>query len=190
MVGQPQYADSRFGIGVQMNPSNTTLGITLLESEYLGKYYWAKGPDGYPRIVKIVKNVRGSALAQRNLLKYSTSAGRFGLDVSITTDDTDPPAGAVEEGYSGGVTDTYYFRMVVAAKRMNLVLQTTSSARCTIANGGIIVAGDDDGSFFGQNSSASNNAVQNRVGFALQATTNGTSDNGANIPCEINLLRE
>lgn len=187
-AGQPIYADCKLGWGRTVNPTNTNLGISEPEAEYLGRYYWSKGPDGKMRVIKIVRNNTGSTLTARQICKYVTTAGRWGLDVTPTTDDTDPFAGVVEEGYSGGVATGLWFRLVVWAEYMKLYLQTTSSSRCTIANGGLIVAADDDGTFFGQNSSASNNAVQNAFGHVLQATTNAT-DNGTLIPCKIAPLR-
>lgn len=188
MVGQPLFGDCRLAWGKVENPSNTTLGITLNEAEYLGHYYWAKAPDGTLRVIKICKNVRGSALSARNLTKYSTTALRFRLDVSITTDNTDPVAGAVEESYTGGVANGYYFRNVTYAEKMGLTLQTTSNAIVTIANGGVIVASDDDGAFCGIAAAAANAAVLNSCGRTLAATTN-TVDNGTVIQCELSLLR-
>ncbi len=181
VAGQPIYGDCKIGWGQIQNPSNTTLGITMAESDFLGRLYWAKGPDGTPRVIRIVKNVKGTALSARQLLKYSTSAGRFGLDVDLATVDQGPPAGAVEEGYAGGVPTAMWFRMVVYATRMSLILQTSSDSRNTIANGGWITCAADDGTFTGQNT-VSLDAIQNRVGRSLQATTNVT-DAGALIPC-------
>lgn len=181
VAGQPIYGDCKILWGATFNPSNTNLGITTPETDFLGRLYWAKGPDGTPRVIRIVKNVRGSALAARNLLKYDTTDNRFGLDVTIATADQGPPAGAVEEGYSGGVPTGLYFRMVVYATKMGLVLQTTSDARNTIACGGWITCAADDGTFTGQDT-VSLNAIQNRVGRALRATTNVT-DAAAVVNC-------
>lgn len=181
VAGQPIFGDCRIPWGTLFSPSNTTLGITTPESEFLGRMYWAKGPDGTPRVIRIVKNSLGSALSARQLTKYSTSTGRFGLDVTLATGDQDAPAGAVEEGYAGGVPDAKWFRLVVYAARMSLILQSTSDARNTVAVGGWIVCAADDGTFTGQNT-VSLAAIQNRVGRSLQATTNVT-DAAALIPC-------
>jgi len=186
MVGQPNFGDCPLLPGALWPPTNTNLGISTPEAEFLGNIYWGRAKDGSVRCYKIVKNVTGSTLTKGYVVKYSTSAGRFLLDVTLATTDTDAPAGVVDDTYDGGVPTGQWFRMVVYAEKIKLKLGTTSSARCTLTNGQPIVANDDDGMIWGQNSAASNNAVQNRVGRALVATTNGT-ENGTYIDCEVNL---
>lgn len=189
MVGQPTFGDCRLAWGKQENPSNTTLGITLNEAENLGKYYWSKALDGTLRVVKICKNLNGASVAIRRLQKYVTTAGRFRLDVTDTTDDADPIAGAVEESYSGGVAAGYYFRLVVYAEKMGLILQTTANARVTMANGGVWVASADNGTIWGIDAaSAVPASALNSGGRMLVATTN-TVDNGNVVQAELSLLR-
>ena len=186
VAGQPIFGDCKVGWGMTFNPTNTTLGISTPESEFLGRLYWGKGPDGSPRVFGIVKNVKGSALSARQLLKYDTTDNRFGLDVTLATADQGPPAGAVEEGYAGGVANGLWFRMVVYAPKMGLILQTTSDSRNTIACGGWITCAADDGTFTGQDT-VSLSAIQNRVGRALRATTNVT-DAAAVVNCWVSIL--
>lgn len=188
MVGQPTFGDCRLAWGKQENPSNTTLGITLNEAENLGKYYWSKALDGTLRVVKICKNLNGASVAIRRLQKYVTTAGRFRLDVTDTTDNNDRVAGAVEESYSGGVAAGYYFRLVVYAEKMGLILQTTANALVTMVVGNEIVASDDNGAVVGIAAAAANAAVLGTCGRSLVATTN-TVDNGTVIQCELSLLR-
>lgn len=187
MVGQPNFGDIPLLPGAIWPPTNTNLGISTPEAEFLGNIYWGRAADGSVRCYKIVKNVTGSTLTKAQVVKYSTSTGRFLLDVTLATTDTDPPAGVVDDTYLGGVPTGQWFRMVVYAEKILLKLGTTSNARCTLAIGDVIVANDDDGMIWKQASAASNAAVQNRLGRSLQATTNGTSDNGAFIACEVNL---
>jgi len=176
--------------GQHMDPTITTVGpITTPEAIYLGQVYkvFVKGKK---RRVRIVRNVTGSTLLANQVVKYVTTAGRFRKDVTLATGDTDAPAGVVEQEYSAGVPDGYWFRMVEYAEEHLLRIQITSDTRCTFANGAVLVAAADDGTVMAQNSAASNAAVQNRVGFARVAMTNGT-DNlvaGTTFAAEINIL--
>lgn len=187
-VTLPGFGTCPFGAGQQINPTDTTIGIVDPET-LLGKTYVGTAADGSHRVYRIVKNVTGSTLSYGYAVKWSATVGRERKDVTICTDDTDAPAGVVCDTYTAGVRNGYYFRMTVFAEKHKVKLGTTSSARCTLTVNQPIVANDDNGMIWGQNSAASNNAVQNRIGFALQATTNGTSDNGSYIDACISLLR-
>lgn len=186
MVGQPNFGDCLIGPGQLWPPSNTNLGISTPESEFLGNIYWGRAKDGSVRCYKIVKNADVISLTKGYVLVFSTSTGRFGLDVLLSTGDTDAPAGVVDDSYDGGVPVGKYFRMVVYAEKIKLKLGSTSNSRCTLTVGNIIVSNTDDGMIWAQNTAASNAAVQNRVGRSLVATTNGT-ENGTYIDCEVNL---
>ena len=186
MVGQPNFGDCPIAPGGLLPTTDTNLGIATPEAELLGNIYWGRAKDGSVRCYKIVKNVTGSTLTKGYVVKYSTSTGRFGLDVTLATGDTDAPAGVVDDSYDAGVPTTKWFRMVVYADKIKLKLGTTSDTRCTLAVGDVIVANADDGMIWKQASAASNAAVQNRVGRSLVATTNGT-ENGTYIDCEVNL---
>lgn len=183
----PTFGLCPFGPGEQRTPTDTVRGIVMSETNsFLGKTYWGSAEDGTVRAYKIVKATAN--LTKGYLLKYSTSAGRYGIDVTTTTDDTDPVAGCVDDTYHNGVDSGKWFRMVVYAEKIQLKLGTTSDARCTLAIGDVIVANSDNGMVWKQNGTAANAAVQNRAGFALEATTNAT-DNGNYFDCELNLLR-
>lgn len=186
MVGQPNFGDCPILPGAFWPPTNTNLGISTPESEFLGNIYWGHAADGSIRCYKIVKNADSITLTKGYCLVYSTAAGRFGLDVLLSTGDTDAPAGVVDDTYLGGVPTTKWFRMVVYAEKILLKLGTTSSSRCTLTNGNVIVTNSDDGQIWAQNTTAANAAVQNRVGRSLVATTNGV-ENGTYISCEVNL---
>ncbi len=173
--GQPSFSDCRWGPGVIITPTDTTRGITYSEAEFLGRRYWATGPDGKERIIKLVKNVSGATLLPCQALKYSTTAGRWGKDVTICADDTDPCCGVVESEYAGGVPTGKWFRMVQYGEH-EVIMQTTSDARVTCAVGDPIVASADNGAVHKQNGTAANAAVQNRIGWMLQVTTNGTNN--------------
>lgn len=187
MFAQPPYADVQVGPGQFWNPTNTTLGISRSEVEYLGKTYTGRAKDGTLRLYKIVKNADSITLPKGYVCKPSTSAGRFFYDVLLATADTGPVRGVVDDTYPGGVPAGKWFRLVVYAEKIQLKLGTTSDARCTLAVGDVIVSNADDGMVWKQDSTAANAAVQNRVGRALAATTNGGADNGSYFDCEVNL---
>jgi len=176
--------------GQIFDPTITTVGpINTPESLYLGQVYKVF-VNGKKRRVRTVRNVTGSTLLPCQVCKYVTTAGRFRKDVTLATGDTDAPAGVVEDQYKAGVPDGMWFRMVEFAEEHNLIIQVTSDSRCTFANGAILVAAADDGTVMAQNSAASNAAVQNRVGYALIAMTNGVSNlvAGTKFLCEVNIL--
>ncbi len=183
--GQPHFGDNPWGYSI-ITPTDSNRAIAMNEDEVLGCKFNARSKDGRWRVVQWVKNVSGSTLNPREVLKYSTSAGRWGLDVTICADDTDPCCGVVPEEYGGGVPTGKWFCMVKYG-HMRLKLQTTSDARVTVANGGVLVASGDNGQVVGQNGTAANAAVQNRVGYALQATTEGV-DNGALINALVDVM--
>lgn len=186
MTPQPNFGDCPIGPGQYWTPSNSSLGITRQEAEFLAKTYWGVAKDGTLRAYKIVKNADSITLTSRYLCKPSTSAGRSQYDVLLATADTGPVAGAVDDTYPGGVPAGKWFRLCVYAQKIKLRLGTTSDTRCTITVGQVIVCNADDGMFWLQDSTAANAAVQNRVGRCLTATTNGV-DNGNYIDCELNL---
>lgn len=186
MMGQPPYADVTIGPGQFWNPTNSNLGISRPEAEYLGKTYFGRAKDGTVRLYKIVKNADSITLTKGYVCKPSTSAGRFFYDVLLATADTGAVRGVVDDTYDGGVAAGKWFRLVVYAEKIKLKLQSTSDARCTLAVGDVIVCAADDGMIWKQDGTAANAAVQNRVGRALVATTNGT-ENGTYIDCEVNL---
>lgn len=185
--GQPHFSDCRWGPGVIITPTDTTRGIVYNEAEYLGRRYWATGPDGKVRVVKLVKNVSGSTLLPCQVLKYDTTAGRWGKDVTICANDSDACCGVVESEYAGGVPTGKWFRMVQYGEHQ-VILQTTSDARVTLAVGSPLVSSADNGAVHLQNSTAANAAVQNRLGWSLQVTTEGV-DNGDNINALIDVFQ-
>lgn len=186
-VTLPGFGTCPFGAGEQRDPTDTTRGIVDPET-LLGKTFIGTAADGSHRVYRIVKNASGSTLSYGYVVKWSATVGRERKDVTIATDDTDAPAGVVCDTYTAGVRNGYYFRMTVFAEKHKVKLGTTSNSRCTLTVNQPIVANDDNGMVWGQNSSASNNAVQNRVGFSLVATTNGV-ENGEYIDACISLLR-
>lgn len=169
--------------------TDTVRGIGINERDVLGKVYWGAAADGTRRAYKIVKNASGGTLTKGYVLKYSLTAGRYGIDVLHATADLGPVAGVVDDSYIDGVPDGRYFRMVIYAELIELRLGTTSDARCTLAVGDVIVSNADDGMVWKTDGSAA--GVQNRVGFAKEATTNAGAapTNGAYFDCEVNLLR-
>lgn len=186
-VTLPGFGTCPIGAAQQINPTDTDRGIVDPET-WLGKTYVGVGADGSHRVYRIVKNTTGSTLSYGYAVKWSATVGRERKDVTICTDDTDAPAGVVCDTYTAGVRNGYYFRMTVFAEKHKVRVGTTSSARTTIAVNQPIVASDDNGMVWGQNSAAANNAVQNRLGFALEATTDG-ANNGDYIDACISLLR-
>lgn len=184
----PAFGTTPFDSGRVVDPTDTVRGIAYSEAEWLGRTYVGAAPDGSLRVYRIVKNVTGSTLNKGYCVKYSTSAGRYGKDVTITTDDTDPVAGVVCDSYINGVPTGMWFRMTMYAEKHLVRLGTTSDARCTIAVGDVLVANDDNGMVWEQASAASNNAVQNRLGWALEATTNVTNS-GDYFDARISVLR-
>lgn len=184
----PAFGTNPFDGGRVVDPTDTTRGIAYSEAEWLGRTYVGVAPDGSMRVYKIVKNVTGSTLFKAAAVKYSTSAGRYGKDVTICTDDTDPVAGIVCDSYINGVPTGMWFRMTIFAEKHLVRLGTTSDARCTIAIGDVLVSNSDNGYVWEQASAAANNAVQNRIGWALEATTDVT-DAGAWFDAKISILR-
>lgn len=160
--------------GQCFDPTITTQGpITTPEALYLGKQYnvFEKGKR---RRVRIVKNTHSDELSACQLVKYSTSTGRFRKDVVLSTTEFEKCAGFVEDGYTGGVPVGSWFRMVEYAEQHEVILQTTSGAEATIAVGGGLQASGDDGKVRTQVVDAA--GVRNELGLALEATTNGVTN--------------
>jgi len=169
--------------GAVFNPSITNVGpIATPEAIHLGKSYEVfVGP--LARRVRIVKNTSGGTLTACQTLKYSTTASRFGLDVTVTTDANDPCAGVVEDGYKGGVPNGYWFRMVEKGKHQ-LILQTTTGSDTTLVNGDVLVCSDDNGMVHKQTVDAA--GVKAAMGRTLIATTSGV-ENGLKFNAEVNV---
>ena len=188
------HSQSTFGL-VPLGPgehrplTDTVRGIAINERETLGKVYWGAAADGTRRAYKIVKNSSGGTLTKGYALKYSVTAGRYGIDVVHSTADIGPVAGVVDDSYTDGVPASRYFRMVVYAELIQLKLTTASDARAALAVGDVIVTSGVAGMVWKTDASAT--AVQNRVGFALEATTNGGAapTQGDYFDAEVNLLR-
>lgn len=184
----PQYGDCPIAPGdiwYGTDPSNSSL--VRNEAEYLGKTFTSKGADGKLRHVKIVKNTSGGAINAGDVLRPSTTVLRKNWDVLVGNADQGPCAGVVCDRYTSPVPADAWFRMTVYAEDHQVRLAAASSVRATLAVGDVVVPGAAGDAWL-QNTVASNNAVQNRVGFANEATTDGV-DNDTLVQMEINLLR-
>jgi hypothetical protein len=176
-------AISPIAYGETRDLTDASFMIDLKQINLLGNVF-LDVVDGIPRLVMLVKNASGGLLNARRLVKFSTSAGRYGLDIAaVTAGDADPLAGLVEEGYKAGVPDGKVFRAVVRCRRIQAYLANQNSARIALTNGDPIVT-NSGGEFWGQDTTATGSGLYKqlgtgKVGNVLETTLNDANNRGA-----------
>jgi len=196
MPAKVSFAQCPYEYGVPINPSDTQHRLVRNETD-LGKVFYDRRPDGSEVLVKILKNAEAStALLANQVVKPSTSTGRYNKDALLSTDNANAVLGVVEDGYKGaaGVPAGYWFRCVVDADAHPVNLTTANGAQATVAVGGVVVADAVDGCCRAQITGTDTDAsirpnIENRIGRSNVATTNGAATQaGMTISVKIKLL--